>query len=658
MSEFTLIAVAIGFAGLAGFAALGPATLRSSRASGGFAIGWGLVSCVVVGVAIANLHPPAPAQPDDMPLEQLSGDYKSSTRCRTCHPDQYESWDHTYHRTMTQRVSPESVIGDFSDVQLEFGVGSYRMFEEDGVFYGDMAAPGWVRGRRQEGKKRVTVPLRLATGSHHMQIYWYPTGANRSLALFPVAWLVDEQRWIPRRAGFIDPPGPVGNTFSLWNRICLDCHTTESQPRLRKDGPDTHVSELAIACEACHGPGGEHLDANASPLRRYRLHLSGEEDETVVDPTNLEHRRNSEVCGQCHSARTIFDQAHLIEWEENGTNFMPGEDLETRVNMIAFDNIEDPTIQLLLKQTPGILRMMFWPDGLIRIGGREYSSLRDSSCYQRGEISCMSCHQLHKSKEDPRSYETWAGGLLAPDMRGDAACIDCHAQYATTSQIESHTHHPVASSGSRCQNCHMSYSAYGLLKAIRNHRIDIPRVEDELQTKRPNACNQCHLDRTLQFTADSLQRWYGTAPPRLDADEREVAAGVRWVLQGDAGVRALAAWSMGWEPAQEASGTEWFAPYIFNLLNDPYDAVRVVARRTFERLPEFEGIEFDELASQAQRDQALAEVRREWATRSKAPGKTHGRTFATGYDAQGTLRVDRFNRLLTDRDNRPLILLE
>ena len=39
--------------------------------------------------------------------------------------------------------------------------------------------------------------------------------------------------------------------------------------------------------------------------------------------------------------------------------------------------------------------------------------------------------------------------------------------------------------------------------------------------------------------------------------KKTVAAAVLWAVQGDAGQRALAAWSMGWSPAQTASGKDW-----------------------------------------------------------------------------------------------------
>src|SRR5437870_148339 len=40
-------------------------------------------------------------------------EYAGSASCRGCHPDQYASWHRTFHRTMTQVASPESIRGSF-----------------------------------------------------------------------------------------------------------------------------------------------------------------------------------------------------------------------------------------------------------------------------------------------------------------------------------------------------------------------------------------------------------------------------------------------------------------------------------------------------------------------------------------------------------------
>src|SRR5262249_21285281 len=102
----------------------------------------------------------------------------------------------------------------------------------------------------------------------------------------------------------------------------------------------------------------------------------------------------------------------------------------------------------------------------------------------------------------------------------------------------------------------------------------------EMATGRPNACNLCHLDKTLGWTADHLHEWFGQVTPELPVEQREVADSVRLALAGDAGQRALVAWHYGWAPAQKASGDSWLLPILAQLLDDPYSAIRCIAERS------------------------------------------------------------------------------
>src|SRR6185295_14905062 len=153
----------------------------------------------------------------------------------------------------------------------------------------------------------------------------------------------------------------------------------------------------------------------------------------------------------------------------------------------------------------------------------------------------------------------WADDQIAPRALGNDACLQCHTPVARGFQprsrgpetaalpdITPHTRHRAGSSGSSCYNCHMPHTTYGLLKTIRSHQISSPSVQTTLATGRPNACNLCHLDKTLGWTAQYLDAWYGLTPPTLGDDELSVAASLVWLLEGDAGQRAMIAQSMGW----------------------------------------------------------------------------------------------------------------
>ncbi len=119
--------------------------------------------------------------------------------------------------------------------------------------------------------------LVMTTGSHHYQVYWTGEGPDRWLEEFPLAWLIADQRWIPREAALIMPPHLKQKTV-VWNGVCIRCHSTHSQPRieLASQKADTSAVDLGIACEACHGPGEAHVKANQNPLQRYGRHLAGE----------------------------------------------------------------------------------------------------------------------------------------------------------------------------------------------------------------------------------------------------------------------------------------------------------------------------------------------------------------------------------------------
>jgi hypothetical protein len=71
---------------------------------------------------------------------------------------------------------------------------------------------------------------------------------------------------------------------------------------------------------------------------------------------------------------------------------------------------------------------------------------------------------------------------------------------------------------------------------------------------------------------------------------------------------------MGWAPAQEAAGKGWMAPYVAELLSDRYSAVRAVAGESLKRLPGFDDLEFDYVASIGEVGvESRVRVQDEWA---------------------------------------------
>ncbi len=601
----------------------------------------------------------APTQsPDNRPIEEAAEGYVSSDTCARCHPHQYDTWHDSYHRTMTQLATPKSVFADFDGVELEDRGRVCRLEQRNDQYWIDMIDP--AQPTRTGAPSRFREQVVMTTGSHHRQLYWFPSGQTRRLSLFPFAFLREEQRWIPRDAAFLTPPSPMpGVEFARWNTICIQCHTTHGRPGLVPGTGahecDTRVAEFGISCESCHGEGQRHVQLNQSPSRRYQQHLAktnDQHDDTIVNPAKLDTRRSSEVCGQCHSVFHLR-QDHG-DFNENGFAYRPGDELDPHKYVVRCGDPVKP--RGMQRFGAAYYDERFWSDGMIRVSGREFNGLVESPCFQRGELSCLSCHQMHKSKDDPRALEEWTDDQLAIGMRENQACLQCHEEFRDGAALVNHTHHTDESSGSQCYNCHMPHTTYGMLKAIRSHQITSPTVSESLETGRPNACNHCHLDKTLSWTADHLHDWFDIDKPELDSDESEVAASILWLLRGEAGQRALVAWSYGWEPAKQASGTEWMAPYLGQLLVDPYDAIRFIAQRSLRRLPEQENLEYDFLGPRANRREALRVVLEEWMRRQSGEVRNSDRALLIDHDNR--LMRQRFDHLLQQRDDRAMSLSE
>lgn len=507
-----------------------------------------------------------------IPRIDREGEYVSSDTCRSCHPGAHESWHRTYHRTMTQVVSPETVVADFDGRDYVVGDKTIRFSREGDEFLVDVSKVG-LGGRRRSiwgGPKRVV----MSTGSHHYQVFWVPQDDRRTQPIeIPLYYNIAEQRWIPKQQTVLEPPDTPG-IESHWGSHCINCHSTNGIPRFNSNTvrADSSVAEFGIACEACHGPGREHVRHHKNLWNRYSQRMSDEPDTTIINPARCSKVSSVQICGRCHHNGAPHDTKKA--WSQ-GIGFRPGN--EDLAEYLAFSDFDQPPLE-----PNEAFDSTYWQDGTCRVGGDEYNAHIKSPCYLQGELTCLSCHSMHDS--DPNDQ-------LAKGMETNEACLQCHSSFRD--RIEEHTHHATDSSGSLCYNCHMPNTSYALSTAMRSHRIDSPNAELSAQTGRPNACNLCHLDKTLKWTSDYLSEWYGQPAAQLSPEQDRVAASLLWMLKGDALQRAIIAWHMGWEEALTASTDDWQAPFLGQLLADPYAQVRFIAHRSLRDFPEYDNFEYD-----------------------------------------------------------------
>ena len=119
--------------------------------------------------------------------------FLSSAKCRACHPTQHATWYASFHRTMTQVATPETVVGDFEDVTLESRNRTYYLERRGNEFWAKLVDPDWERQLRLQGADPDRVPdppmverrIVMTTGSHHMQTYWVPSRRRAPSRLMP-----------------------------------------------------------------------------------------------------------------------------------------------------------------------------------------------------------------------------------------------------------------------------------------------------------------------------------------------------------------------------------------------------------------------------------------------------------------------------------------
>ena len=269
-----------------------------------------------------------------------------------------------------------------------------------------------------------------------------------------------------------------------WNYMCADCHSTNLRKNYdaRARTFATSYAEIDVSCEACHGPGSNHV-AWAKKQGDWQkfdatqgLTIALDERKGVawpIDPATGNARRSAprtsereiETCARCHSRRGEIHE-DFVHGQSVGDDY--------RVALLDEDH--------------------YFPDGQIKEEDYEYGSFSQSRMFHAG-VTCTDCHEPHSSK-------------LREE--GNALCAQCHS--AAKYDSPQHHFHTVGSAGARCVECHMPTRTYMVVDARRDHSIRVPRPDLSVKLGTPNACTNCHTDKSAQWASDSVNKWYGHAP--------------------------------------------------------------------------------------------------------------------------------------------------
>ena len=492
--------------------------------------------------------------------------YIPSTTCLNCHEDHYNSWARTYHSKMTQEANPKTVSGDFErNNTIEYINYKAEMIKHsDGTF--------WMNLTNPNGQTTSTQIVRTV-GSRRIQQYL--TKEKGQYTRLPIAYDLMNNRWMSLNGSFFHPDSD--NFFqhqTQWDSNCVFCHNVKAQPELDLKNSNfsdsklvfkkTEVAELGIACGACHGQGAEHIQEAQSPIIRYQWRISNDRKTNIVHPLKISSERSMMLCGHCHGQRIPSPQERMISIMTKGDPFNAGEDLslyykpvthETRLGDFSFAT-------------------RFWNNGSPRLTAYEYQGILRSKCFTHGDpknrINCLTCHSMHEG--DPK-------GMIKEVNRTDTPCLKCHQEFTAKEALTNHTKHSFDSTGSRCYNCHTPRVVYGVMTIHPTHDITVPNPGLTVNQSVPNACNQCHLDKSVNWSITESKRLWSDFYSNLQTSNDEQfnqAEGVRAMFAGDAVMRAIAAEAMsGGGPAKPDK--KWATPFLIEALNDNYPKVRFFA---------------------------------------------------------------------------------
>jgi predicted CXXCH cytochrome family protein len=319
--------------------------------------------------------------------------------------------------------------------------------------------------------------------------------------------------------------------------------------------------------------------------------------------------------------------------------------LDAHVTPITRDT---PSVQ---PSQPRLFRDRFWNDGTARLTAYEYLGITQSPCVAGGVMTCNSCHAMHGGD---------IHGQIEPEMRGDQACTQCHAEIAR--DLEAHTHHAPQSSGSRCLDCHMPRMVYGVLEIHRSHRIESPDTKRDVEAGRPHACTLCHATESAAWAADKMREWWGTEferpTARPDGAPLDVPEALASLHAGDAVQRAVYAANLGRIDAAANDGERAVAfANLIVALGDGYPSIRHLARRSLLALDgelklgmESELTQFDYLAPVSKRTAALRGLLAHFGERARGNLRPPADGLLVSQDFQ--VELDRVRALLDRQSDR------
>ncbi len=394
-----------------------------------------------------------------------------------------------------QVANDKSVLGNFNDAKFTYAGTTSTFSRRDGKFIVNTDGPD---GALHDYEIAYTF------GVHPLQQYLIDFPAGRKQAL-SIAWdsrpkTQGGQRWFHLYPNDNVKAGDWlhwTNYSQNWNFTCAECHSTDLKKNYdpKSNTYNTTWAEINVGCEACHGPGSNHVawaqkrddwrkfDADkglavALDERKGVTWISVPERGNTRRSVPRQTTREIDTCARCHARGSRLTDTYV-----HGRS-----PLDTH-RLVRLDD------------------GLYWVDGQMHAEVYDWGSFLQSKMYARG-VTCSDCHDPHSLK-------------LKAD--GNAVCGQCHE--AAKYDAPSHTHHAISTPGAACANCHMPTTTYMVVDPRHDHSMRIPRPDLSAQLGTPNACTNCHADKSAQWAADAIAKWTGKPPTSFQHFAQALHAG-------------------------------------------------------------------------------------------------------------------------------------
>jgi Flp pilus assembly protein TadD len=460
--------------------------------------------------------------------------YVGSESCKSCHEVEYNDWEGSHHDRAMMEADNNSVLGDFNTSFTSQGVTSRFYMKGDKYFVNTEGPEG--------GYQDYEIIYTFGIEPLQQYIVEFPKGRFQCLR---TAWDTEKGKWFdlyPDMKVLHDEWIHWTNGGLNWNTMCSDCHSTLVKKNYdpSRSSFDTEYSLINVSCEACHGPGKEHVDITSADDFDSTEYVG----ELFMGKYTLP-KQMVDDCARCHSLRTQFTEFY----DHEGT-FM---------DHYAPDWLRD-----------GI----YFADGQILGEVYVYASFIQSKMYAQN-VKCNDCHNVHS---------------LELKFEGNRLCLECHEP--TKYDSKDHHFHEINTEAAECINCHMPGRYYMGNDFRRDHSFRVPRPDLSAQYGVPNTCNEsgCHDDQSAEWAAKAVKEWYGPERVKHFSDalafgrtrEPESIPGLI-ELAGDSTMPGIARSSAVMYLGETVDPEAFQA--IADLLDDPDPIVRYYSAQSMDRLP-------------------------------------------------------------------------